>query len=229
MTKLTEIMNLLIKQNNSNNIYLNKNLLMKLTVKKRTVFWKSVKLMRKDFLVPWIVYSKHLNKPIKIQFDKNEFLKVYSEAWESTPIKLEGDWVNKLVLIHDHQVHPVTNLLLHVDFLAVKSDEKVKADIPIIIVWESDIEKKKLWKIELVKDHVLVEALPSDLPHNIKVDVSNIVSSKDVIFLKELDLWEKVQIKDNLDLPIITVVELSEELDEENTEEDITAESNESK
>jgi len=39
-----------------------------------------------------------------------------------------------MVLIHDVDVHPVTDEVIHVDFLAVKADEKVEAEVPVILI-----------------------------------------------------------------------------------------------
>jgi hypothetical protein len=38
-----------------------------------------------------------------------------------------------MVLIYDIQVHGVTNTLLHVDFLAVKADEVVTAEVNVVL------------------------------------------------------------------------------------------------
>ncbi|MFZ5341830.1 MAG: hypothetical protein ACOZBL_04790 [Patescibacteria group bacterium] len=72
--------------------------------------------------------------------------------------------------------------------------------------------------MEQIKHHVLVEALPKDLPHDITVDVSAIVDINDVIFLKDLKVSNKVEIKENLELPVVTVATISQEEEEETTE-----------
>lgn len=179
---------------------------MKLTVKKREVVWKAVKNLRKAGQIPWVIYWKHVATPINVVFDKNEFLKVFRAAWESTPVDLEGDGIKELVLIHGVATNFVTDMLSHVDFLAVSANEKVKAEVPVILVWESTIEKNNEWRIELIKDHVLVEALPRELPHDIQIDRARIATVNDVIFVRDLDLGKKVTIKDDLDQAVVTVI-----------------------
>jgi large subunit ribosomal protein L25 len=114
-------------------------------------------------------------------------------------------------LIHDLDVHSVTDELLHVDFLAVKADEKVEAEVPIVLVGESPVEKNNIGRVELVKDAVLVEAYPQDLPHEIKVDISKIQTPADVIHVSDLEVPEKVTIKENLEETVATVVEFESE------------------
>jgi len=189
---------------------------MKLKVQKREVFWKKVKLLLKENLIPGIIYSKHIETSIPVMFNRVEFLKLYAQAWESTPINIE--WSTKqLAMIHSLQIHPVTNQVIHVDFLAVKSDEKIEAEIPLVFVWEAPVEKSKLWKIEKLKDSILVEAFPNDLPHNIEIDLSKVENTNDVLFVKDIVLGSKVHILDSLDLPILTVVSLADLEEEEDT------------
>lgn len=190
---------------------------MKLTVKKREVVWKAVKNLRKASQIPWVIYWKHVPTPINVMFDKNEFLKVFRAAWESTPIDLEGDGIKELVLIHWVATNFVTDMLSHVDFLAVSANEKVKAEVPVILVWESSIEKNNEWRIELIKDHILVEALPRELPHDIQIDRSRIATVNDVIFVRDIDLGKKVAIKDDLDQAVVTVISTEDLWSEEET------------
>lgn len=190
---------------------------MKLTVTDRQN--KDAKALRKEWLVPGIVYGKHLESPIAVACPKNDFIKKYKEAGYSTPLTLEGDKINQLVLIQDIQLDPVSDVLLHVDFLAIKADEKVTTEIPLILAGESPIEKSWEGKIQLIKDFVEVEAFPQDLPHNITIDISTIQTMNDVIFVKDLNIPSKVTILDDAEQPLVNVISMSEE---EATEETAT-------
>lgn len=92
---------------------------MKLQVTNRTIIGKKVHTLRKQNIIPGVVYSKHLDNPVAVSFDKNAFLKAYKESGKSIPVELTGD-VNELALIHEINVNPVTTMLAHVDFLVVK-------------------------------------------------------------------------------------------------------------
>jgi len=183
---------------------------MKLNVQVRTAKGKAVKNLRKEWLLPAVVYGKTLEAPVLLSCLKNDFIKVYRAVWFSTPVELEGG-IKQLVLVHDMQLDPVTDEVLSVDFLAVNQNEKVTASVPVVLVWESKVEKLNEWKIQQVKDEVEVEAYPKDLPHNIEVDISKIESVNDVIFVKDLVISDKVRIVDDAEQPVITVVELSDE------------------
>ena len=180
---------------------------MELQVTNRTVFGKKVNWLRKEGFVPGVIYGKYIKTPMSIQFEKNAFLKTYRQAGESTPVDLQGD-SSELVLIHSVDTDPVTDGVIHVDFLAVNANEKVRASVEIVLVGEAPVEKGWLWSVQLVKDFVTVEALPRDLPHNIEVDISGMATLQDGVFVWDLKVSDKVEIIDDADQPIVAVTEL---------------------
>ncbi len=186
---------------------------MKLTVTSRQD--KKAKELRKEGLIPGIIYGKHLKEPIAVACKKNDFIKKYKEAGYSTPITLEGDKMEQLALIQDIQLDPVSDVLMHVDFLAINANEKVTTEVPLILVGESPIEKLGEGKIQLLKDFIEVNALPQDLPHDITIDISAIQTMNDVVFVKDLKVSNKVEIIDDPEQPIVTVLTMTEETTEE--------------
>jgi len=194
---------------------------MKLKVESRNIKWKNVKKLRREGKVPAVVYSKHLEKPISVVCDRNEFVKLYRKAGHSTPINLSGDGIDELVLIHDYQLDPVMDTVIHIDFLWIKKWVKVSAEVAIVMVWDELSPMVKSWdaSIELVKDYLAINALPKDLVKEIVVDVSTINDPSTVIFVKDLNLPEGVTSEDDLELPVITVVDLKKSAAEEEAKE----------
>lgn len=193
---------------------------MKLQVEKRTLTGKKVKKLVKQNIIPAIVYWRHIKKPYSIQLEKNEFLKLYKQVGHTGSIILSGKWVKETVLIHDLQTDPVTDNLIHVDFLAVKADEVVKAEVPLVVIGKEQLEKKWLG-VNIIKDFIIIEALPSDIPHDIEVDVSTLEKDEDNIMIKELDLPEKVKLLEEAEQAIVVAYDLnkqSEETEEEDKE-----------
>jgi len=186
---------------------------MKLSVKKRDIFGKKVKSLRAQGLVPAVIYGKHVNAE-SISCVKNDLLKIYRTAWYSTPVELTGD-VDHLVLINSLQLDPVSDEIISADFLAVSRTEKVAAKIPVVTIWESQIEKLNEGKIMQVRDEIEVEALPQDLPSKFEIDVSVLQTVNDVFFIKDLKVSDKVTILDDPELPILTVSVIEDEPTEE--------------
>lgn len=188
---------------------------MKLKVEPRNITWKHVKKIRRNGKIPATIYGKHLEKPVSITCDKNEFVKLFREAGHSTPITLEWDGIEEMVLIHDYQLDPVMDTVLHVDFLGIKKWQKVSAEVSIILEWEelSPIVKLGQWNIQLVKDALMIESLPKDLPKEIVVNVADLDDVNTVIFVKDLNLPDWVVAKEDVELPVVTVMQLQDEPD----------------
>ena len=189
---------------------------MELKVQKRQP-GKAKKLIKQG-LVPGIVYGKSLEQPISVQFKRTDFVKLYKEAGSSTPVILKGDDFEQMVLIHDYQLEPVKDMVIHVDFLAIKAGEKVKAAVPVVVEWIENLQKQGL-EVDIITDEVEVEAIPSKLPHEIKVDVSNLKDG-DNITVGDLDLDKDVEIVSEPTEVIVTVYNpASQKGEEESTEE----------
>ncbi|MEI7562441.1 MAG: 50S ribosomal protein L25 [bacterium] len=185
---------------------------MKLTISLRTD--EKVKHIRAEGNVPAIVYGKHLDKPLNITCKKNDFIKLYKEAGYSTAITLTGEGVDQLVLIQDIQLDPVSDVLMHIDFLAVNKNEKVTTEIPLKVIGESSVEKLGLGKIQVLKDFVEVEAFPQDLPHDFVIDITEIQDINDTIFVKDIKVSSKVTVLDDPEQALVTVLILTEETEE---------------
>jgi len=205
---------------------------MKLKVEARSIKWKNVKKLRREWKVPAVVYATHMKSPISIVCERNEFVKLYRKAWHSTPITLTGDGIEEMVLIHDYQLDPVMDTVIHIDFLWIQKWVKVSAEVAIVMEWEelSPIVKSGDANIQLVKDYLAIEALPKDLPKEIVINVSNIIDVNTVIFVKDLELPSGVEIEDDLDLPVITVMDLKKSAAEEDAKdtavEEVSTEAN---
>ncbi len=191
---------------------------MQLAVQKRTITGKKVKSLRKKSLVPCIIYGPHLESPHCIAIDKVQLVKAYNAAGMSTALQLTGDGVDELVLFHDIQVHPVSDHVMHVDFIAVEKDKKVTADVPLVFTWVSPFEKNALGSVQQIKYSLEVEAFPLDLPQELLVDISSIEQDGQVIFVKDVITWENVVIMDDLEQAIATATSFVEEKVEEEEE-----------
>ncbi|HRX64093.1 MAG TPA: 50S ribosomal protein L25 [Candidatus Absconditabacterales bacterium] len=190
---------------------------MKLNVEVRDIKGKEVKKLRKEGKIPAVIYGKHMDNALSIICDKNEFVKLYRKTGSSTPIVLKGNDIDQMVLVYDYQLDPVMDEVLHVDFLAIKKGEKVTAEVDIVMTGEelSPIVKSGDANIQLIKDFIEIEALPKDLPKEIIVDVSSVDDMNFVLSIKDLELPEGVEAKEDVDITVITVMELKDIPEEE--------------
>ena len=169
-----------------------------LKVKVREVLGRKVKTLRKKGIIPAVVYGLKA-KSIPLEIDYSEFEKVYKEAGESTVIKLKTGKESKNVLIYDVAMDSVSDKFIHVDFYEVRMDKPITAAVPL--VFEGEAPAVKNLEGVLVKNitEIEVEALPANLPHEIKVDISVLKTFDDLIHIKDLKIPDGVKISINPD------------------------------
>ncbi len=164
-----------------------------LTAKQRKTLGRKVKKLRREGLLPANLYGKKI-KSQALELPESEFLKVYEQEGETGLIDLKIDSQVHPVLVHNLQIHPVTDEPLHVDFREVSLTEKITADVPIEIRGEAPaVEQKKGILIQPLNE-VEVEALPADLPDEILVDVSQLAEVGQAISVAEL-VYDKEKVK----------------------------------
>lgn len=148
--------------------------------------------LRRTGLVPAIVYGAHQD-PEMVSVSHNELLKhLEHEAFYSHVLDLKvGDEVTKVVL-KDMQRHPAKPFILHVDFMRVSQDEKLKMVVPLHFLNEDTCKGIKMGG---VASHTITEVeivcLPKDLPEFIGVDMAEMEIGS-IVHLSELVLPEGV-------------------------------------
>src|SRR3990172_3857960 len=145
-----------------------------LTVANRTLFGRKVKNLRKDGILPANIYGKKI-KSQSVEVNLDEFAKVFKDAGETQVIELKLGREKRPVLIHNLQEDPVSDKIIHVDFLQVDLKEKVVAKVPVELTGESPSEKEGTGVVVLQVGEIEVEALPGDLPEKFEVDLSPLV------------------------------------------------------
>jgi len=179
-----------------------------LKAKKREILGKKVNSLRRNGLIPAVVYGKEASSE-SLAVDRKEFQKIFKQVGENTLIDLSiDDNETKKVLISDPQVDPVTDEFIHVDFHQVKLTEKVQSEVPLEFINEEEAQAIKELEGTLVKDkdEIEVECLPTDIPHSIEVDVSLFKTFDDIIHVSDLKVPSNVKILDDPEEVVATVM-----------------------
>jgi large subunit ribosomal protein L25 len=172
----------------------------------RDIVGKKVKSLRKKGIIPAVLYGSSTKKPLSLEVNYKDFEKILKEAGESTVIKLKvGDGI-KNVLIHDFAKDPVSDKFIHADFFEVRMDKLIKAKVPL--VFEGEAPAVKILEGILIKNitELEVEALPANLPHEMKVDISVLNTFEDLIHIKDLKIPEGVKISAKPEEIIVSVM-----------------------
>ncbi|MCR4324690.1 MAG: 50S ribosomal protein L25 [Candidatus Curtissbacteria bacterium] len=179
-----------------------------LSAQPRTVLGKKVKTLRKEGVIPAHVFG-HKIETIHVQVNAEDFKKVFEKAGETGIIDLSIDKDKRPVMVRAIQVHPMTDDPLHIDFYQVNLTEKVNVNVPLEIVGEAPAEEKKVGLLLTPVSEIEVEALPTDIPENLEVDVSRLAAIGDEIKIKDLPIdRDKVEVMSDEELVVAQIGEL---------------------
>lgn len=179
-----------------------------LTAQKRTVLGRKVKSLRREGIIPAHVFG-HKVKTIHVQVKAGEFNKVFEKVGETGIINLAVDDQTRPVLVRNIQTHPVSDIPLHIDFYQVNLQEKVKVDVPLEIIGQSPAVEKKIGLLLTPVTELDIEALPSDLPEKIEVDVSKLENVGDEIKVGDLKVdKQKIEVYADPHLVVAQIGEL---------------------
>lgn len=179
-----------------------------LEAKSRTLLGRKVKQLRKEGLIPAHVFG-HKIETIHVEVKAGEFRKVYEKAGETGVIALSVEGKAHPVLVRSLQIHPLTDEIQHIDFYQVNLSEKVKVNVPLEIVGEAPAVEKKIGLLLTPVTEVEVEALPTDLPESITVDVSNLAAIDDAIKVADLKIdRSKIEVLAEPELVVAQIGEL---------------------
>ena len=176
-----------------------------LTAVKRVPHKGEVNRMRGEGKTPAVLYGKSV-KPLAITIDTKEFEKATkSSAGMNVMIDLTvegGD--SGLAFIRDYQADPFRRDFLHVDFQAIRLDEPIEIEVPIVITGESLGVKEG--GVLVQQRHTLdIKAKPNDIPDSITIDISGL-DINDTIHADDIALPAGVEFPHTANYSVVAVV-----------------------
>lgn len=180
---------------------------MELTIqaKVREKFGRQNEKIRKSGTLPAVVYGRG-KETTPLEVSAREFAKVYRKAGENTLISLaiEGHGEKK-VLIHDVAKHYMKDVPVHVDFYEVDLTRKIHAKVPVHFVGTSPAVKEQGGVLVKNLNEIEVEALPTDLPQFVEVNIEVLKNFDDRIRVSDITLPGDVKILSAIEDMVISV------------------------
>jgi large subunit ribosomal protein L25 len=176
----------------------------------------SLSELRAKGLMPAVFYGKK-TPSTSISVPQRVFIKLWEKAGESTVVSLKTPKGELLVLVHDVDLDPVTDIPRHADFYVFEKGDKIKVKVPIEFVGVSPAVKELGGVIIKVLHDLEIEAEPTNLPHHIEIDISSLATFGSHIAAKDIKLPAGVELAVSPDDVIVSVAEPKEEKEEETT------------
>ena len=195
----------------------------KLSLNARTLTGKKLACLRKDGIIPSVIYGE--GEPVLAQSAYNETEKALRTAGYHSTIDVEIEGKKKMVIVKDVNLDPVSRRILNVEFQAVSANSAVEATAPIKIenFEKSDANKAHLALLQVMEE-IEVKAKPSDLPEEIVLDASKMATVEDKLVVADIVLPKGVELADkeldkNAAIAILSAPAAAESEDEAATEE----------
>lgn len=181
---------------------------LKLTAKKRTSVGRKVKQLRKTGLLPGNIYGRDF-KSQAVELPVSEFKPVYKKAGETKIVELSlGEKDVYPTLIHNVQIDPLTQNPLHTDFFKVDLSQKIRTEIPVELIGTSPAVAQKIGLLLQTLNEVDIEALPTDLPEKLTLNVESLTQLDQEFKVSDLKLPKGVTILTDKNLGVVKVGKL---------------------
>jgi len=168
---------------------------LELSARPRQVLGKKVKRLRASGILPGNVYGHNVDS-VAVETPALELLRVARAAGRTSIIHLhvDGEPEPRTVLLRDLQRDPVTGKPLHVDFYQVSLTERMRVDVPVVLVGRSPAVDSLGGVLVQQIDTVTIEALPTDIPRHLEVDVSGLTELESSFHVRDLAVDSRIQI-----------------------------------
>jgi large subunit ribosomal protein L25 len=180
-----------------------------LTVEERKILGKKVKQLRKEGMVPGVVYG-HDAVSRTVMAPANVATKVWRQAGKHHPIELMIGSKKQLAMIKSADVDPVKHSLRHLSLHIIKSNEKVETEVPVKVTGEGETPAERAGLVVLQQlEAISIKALPAKLPDFLEVPGEKLVEQGDHVTVADIVPVDGVEIDAELEAIVATVYEPS--------------------
>lgn len=183
-----------------------------LKAERRTVKGKQVKALRRDGILPGVVYGP-ASEPTAIQMNSREATRVLRTIKGTQLIDLVIDGETKPVLLQDIERHAIRGDLEHVDLYAPDMDKPLKVYIPINITGQSFAVNSLSGVLVRGITELHIEVFPRDLIASVTVDIGALQQIGQSITVKDVAVPGTVKVLDDPDTMLARVTYQAKEED----------------
>ncbi|MGH9306508.1 MAG: 50S ribosomal protein L25 [Acidimicrobiales bacterium] len=140
----------------------------------RTVGSAPARRLRAGARIPAVVYG-HGQDPIAVDVDARALRSALTtEAGLNALLNIQVGSDSHLALAREIQRHPVKGTVMHVDFLIVRRDEVISAEVSLNVVGEALQVHRSNGVVDQQLFNLTIRAVPSAIPASIEVDITDL-------------------------------------------------------
>ena len=141
----------------------------------RDLIGKKVRFLRREGVIPVHMYGRGTS-PMSLQVEAGILRKLLPLVGSSVPVsvEIEGQNQENICFVREIQRHPVTEDVLHVDFVRVEATQMVTADVPVILSGDPPAVQNLGGILIQPLQSIRVDSLPLNMPASVKLDISSL-------------------------------------------------------
>ncbi|MEE2885263.1 MAG: 50S ribosomal protein L25 [Chloroflexota bacterium] len=196
-----------------------------LQLEPRTVLGKKVKQLRQKGYTPVHLYGSGIGASSH-QIETQVLGQIIPEVGTNIPItvKVSGDETDHVCFIREIQRHPVSEELLHVDFLRVDVTKSIQSRVPITLLGEPPAVQNLGGTLIQAQQFLIIESLPLDVPGSVSIDISDLDTFEKAVYIRDIIVGDNVTVTADPDQMVARVIAPRIEIEEEVETEEIEGE-----
>ena len=131
---------------------------------------KSTKSVRREGKIPSTLYFKG-EKPENIAIDKIKLYKALKSDQRVYEVELSGE--SQYVMVKAVQYHPVTDEIVHLDFMRVRRSEKMTISVPLLLIGKP-VGVKEGGILSQTLNQIEISCFPTNVPEQIEVNIDHL-------------------------------------------------------
>ncbi len=187
-----------------------------LEVSKREILGKKVRFLRRQGITPVHLFGRDI-KSLALQCDTDGLQRVLAQSGHAAlvALKLGNDRSQRSVVVREIQRGSRRGELLHVDFYQVRMAEKIKVEVPVVLVGEAPASRARGNTLLQELNTLTVECLPSEIPASVELDLSALTDPEQVIRAGDVEVGEEIAVLNDPELVVVRITSRPEEKIEE--------------
>jgi len=177
-----------------------------LKVANREILGKKVKHLRRQGITPVHLFG-HGIESLALQCDTGQLERVLAQAGQTglISLKLGREKNPRTVMVRDFDREWRRGQLLHVDFYQVRMEEKIKLEVPVVLVGEAPALKSKDNMLEHELETLTIECLPAKIPASIEVGINSLTETGQAVRVKDIAVDKDVTVLNDPELVVVKI------------------------
>ncbi len=192
-----------------------------LKLDQRTLTGKKVRRLRRQGVIPVHIYGAGI-EPANLQVDDRTLNRILPQVGSNIPVSVEYEGADEenICFVREIQYHPVTDSVIHVDFLKVDVTQVIAAEVPITLIGTSPAVSQMAGTLLQNVQSLSIQALPMNMPAEVSVDISGLVDFQTTLAVGDVETPGNVTVLNDPEDVIVRVAPPRLELEVESADED---------